>query len=283
MNLKLRCCSCTSFEMLNTTWPSERYSTIGWVGSSNRCWMMFATVGTADTLAPLEVKKGLFTHWENDAGFSHRRLTNRANRALERSSKYTGDSMAFMKTKARLSKSLDRDVTLAETFKYVHTLKENKARFVDQQSKDHYESYTQRMEVVTQQSQQSGEDTADGSAALVVDPDAVWCQPASVPYKNCVYGMWSFFASILCTSTLRLSSGSAISRAVQSEEGVDLRVQTQLRAAGIDPTGGSTVADGSGPAAGGSGSAGGTQTSSPPPAPSTQDLETDDDDDYLDL
>ncbi|QHN96564.1 uncharacterized protein DS421_18g619620 [Arachis hypogaea] len=71
------------------------------------------------------------------------------------------------------SKSLDREVTLAETFKYTHTLKENKERFLDQQSQDHYETYTQRLEAVTQQFQQSGEDAADGSAVSVVDLDAV--------------------------------------------------------------------------------------------------------------
>ncbi|RYR28361.1 hypothetical protein Ahy_B01g052470 [Arachis hypogaea] len=76
-----------------------------------------------------EVKKGPFAHWENDAGFRHRRLTNRANKASERSSKYTGDSASFIKTKARLLKLLNRKATLVETFKYIHTLKENKARF----------------------------------------------------------------------------------------------------------------------------------------------------------
>ncbi|QHO54330.1 Protein DETOXIFICATION [Arachis hypogaea] len=40
-----RCC--TSFGMLTTTWPSGRYSTIGWVDDSNRCWMMFIMGGTS--------------------------------------------------------------------------------------------------------------------------------------------------------------------------------------------------------------------------------------------
>ncbi|RYR69023.1 hypothetical protein Ahy_A03g015541 [Arachis hypogaea] len=115
-----------------------------------------------------EVKKGLFAHWENDAGFRHRRLTNQANRASERSPKYTRSSATFMKTKVRLSKSLDCETTLAETFKYTHTLKENKVRFVDERSQDHY-----RLEAATQQSQQSEEDAVDGVAASVVDPDAV--------------------------------------------------------------------------------------------------------------
>ncbi|RYR25178.1 hypothetical protein Ahy_B02g058829 [Arachis hypogaea] len=71
-----------------------------------------------------DIKKALF----------HRHLTNRANRALARSSKYIGGSATFMKTKARLLKSFDRDAMLAETFNYTHTLKENKETFADQQS-----------------------------------------------------------------------------------------------------------------------------------------------------
>ncbi|RYR27181.1 hypothetical protein Ahy_B02g061518 [Arachis hypogaea] len=114
---------CTSFGMLTTTWPSGRYSTIGWVDDSNRCWMMFIMGGTSG--------------WAS-SDRRHSNLTKRANRVSTRSSKYTGDSATFMKTKARLSKSLDREATLAEKFKNTHTLKENKARFADQQSQDHY-------------------------------------------------------------------------------------------------------------------------------------------------
>ncbi|RYQ89493.1 hypothetical protein Ahy_B09g096103 [Arachis hypogaea] len=87
-----------------------------------------------------KIKKALLVHWKTDEGFMYWRLTNRANRASARSSKYTGGSVTFMKTKVRLSKSLDRDPTLAKTFMYAHTLKENKTRFADQRSQDHYVS-----------------------------------------------------------------------------------------------------------------------------------------------
>ncbi|RYR64007.1 hypothetical protein Ahy_A03g010166 [Arachis hypogaea] len=119
--------------------------------------------------------------------------------ASSRSSKYTGGSATFMKAKDRLLKSLDREATFAETFKYTHTLKENKAGFANQRSRDHY-----RLGAMTQQSQQIGEDAADGSAASAVDPDVVCHETASVPYKNRVYGVGSFFTSSLRTSTLRL-------------------------------------------------------------------------------
>ncbi|RYR46777.1 hypothetical protein Ahy_A07g032590 [Arachis hypogaea] len=138
----------------------------------------------------------------------YRHLTNRTNRALSRLSKYTGGSTTLMNTKARMLKLLNREATLVEKFKYTHTLKENKARFANQQSQDHY-------------------DSTDSSVASVIDLDAVWHETVSAPYKNHVYGMGSFFASSLRTSTLRPSSSSATSRAVKPKEGVDLRLQVQ--------------------------------------------------------
>ncbi|RYR77864.1 hypothetical protein Ahy_A01g002532 [Arachis hypogaea] len=125
----------------------------------------------------------LLVHWETDEGFRHRRLPNRANKASTRSSKYTGSSVTFMKTKARL---LDRKETLAKTFKYTRIL--------------HTETKGQ-----TQQSQQNGENATDGSATSVIDPNTMWHETASAPYKNCVYGLGSFFTSCICTSTLRPS------------------------------------------------------------------------------
>ncbi|RYR13028.1 hypothetical protein Ahy_B04g070243 isoform D [Arachis hypogaea] len=49
-----------------------------------------------------DIKKALYVNWETDEGFMHYRLTNKANRESSRSSKYTGGSATFMKTKARL-------------------------------------------------------------------------------------------------------------------------------------------------------------------------------------
>ncbi|RYR12774.1 hypothetical protein Ahy_B04g070138 [Arachis hypogaea] len=78
------------------------------------------------------IKKELKAYFGNDEGFKRHRLTNIANGALPSTSKYTGGSATFMKTKSRLSKSLDREATLAETFKYTHTLKANKEKFADE-------------------------------------------------------------------------------------------------------------------------------------------------------
>ncbi|RYR31036.1 hypothetical protein Ahy_B01g055823 [Arachis hypogaea] len=128
-----------------------------------------------------DIKKELDVYFSTDEGFKRCRLTNKTNRASLRSSKYTGGSVTFMKTKSRLSKSLECEVTLVETFKYTHTLKANKERFTDERSVTHYEDYTQRLEAATQQSQPSGDDS--DSDALVVDPDRVWRKTTSEPTR----------------------------------------------------------------------------------------------------
>ncbi|RYR15738.1 hypothetical protein Ahy_B04g072665 [Arachis hypogaea] len=155
-----------------------------------------------------DIKKALYV-WETDEGFKHRRLTNRANRASTMASKYTGGSATFMKKKAKLSKSLDHEATMVKTFKYTHTLKENK-----------------RLETATQQSQRTRDD-GNNSAASVVDPDRFWREAASKPYKNRVYGLGSCFADNLRTSTLIHSSSSTTSRPVDPEDGVYLREHAQ--------------------------------------------------------
>ncbi|RYR72915.1 hypothetical protein Ahy_A02g007138 [Arachis hypogaea] len=160
-----------------------------------------------------KINKALLVHWETNKGFKHQRLTNRANRASARLSKYTGGLATFMKTKAMLicsffnfSKLLDHDTTLAKTFKCIHTLKENKERFADQRK--------------------VGED-AEGSAASVVDPGAVWRETASAPKKNHIYGLGSFSASSLRTFMLKPSSASTTRQVVDSEKCIDLRLQVQ--------------------------------------------------------
>ncbi|RYR44293.1 hypothetical protein Ahy_A08g040648 [Arachis hypogaea] len=80
----------------------------------------------------LSIKKKLETYFTLDEGFKYRHLTNVANRAFPKSSKHTGGSTTFIKTKSILSKSLDREATLAETIKYTHTLKANKEKFADE-------------------------------------------------------------------------------------------------------------------------------------------------------
>ncbi|RYQ98520.1 hypothetical protein Ahy_B07g086252 [Arachis hypogaea] len=148
--------------------------------------------------------KKIYNHWVANTyeGFKRHRLTNRANRASPRSSKYTGGSATFIKMKHRLS--LDRKAILVETFKYTHTMKANKEKFVDEWSAAHH-----RLEAATQQSQLPSGDAPASSDASVLDPVRVWRETASDPHKNCVFGLGSFFTSGLCTSALATSSTSA--------------------------------------------------------------------------
>ncbi|QHO50921.1 uncharacterized protein DS421_1g26450 [Arachis hypogaea] len=118
-----------------------------------------------------------------------------------------------MKTKSRLSKSLNREAILAETFKYIHTLKANKEKFADERSTAHYAP--------------SGNDKA-GFKTSVVDPNRVWRETASEPYKNRHFGLGSFFASGLCSSVLVVSSTSVSATSLaNSQEVVDLRKEVQ--------------------------------------------------------
>ncbi|RYR12052.1 hypothetical protein Ahy_B04g069569 [Arachis hypogaea] len=119
------------------------------------------------------ILRELESYFRDNDGFKHLLLTNVANRALLRSSSYTGGSVTFIKTKTRLSKSLDREAKLAETFKYTHTLKENKKRFAYERSAAHYEEYQQSLETATQQSQPLGGANKAGSDTSIVDPDRI--------------------------------------------------------------------------------------------------------------
>ncbi|QHO23247.1 uncharacterized protein DS421_12g361930 [Arachis hypogaea] len=124
------------------------------------------------------------------------------------------------------SKSLDCEVTLAEAFKYIHTLKANKERFAYERSAAHYKNYTQRLEATTQQSQLPGGNDEAGFETSVVDPNRVWHETASEPYKNRRIGLGSFFASGLCSSALAASCAFATSP-TDPQKVVNLREEVQ--------------------------------------------------------
>ncbi|QHN77022.1 uncharacterized protein DS421_19g649060 [Arachis hypogaea] len=138
------------------------------------------------------IKKELEAHFRNDEGFKHRRLTNVAHRASPRSSKYTGGSTTFLKTKSRL------------------------------------EDYMKRLETTTQQSQPlSGNDEA-GSETSVVDPDRIWRETTFEPHKNRCFKLGSFFANGLHSSALAASSASSSATSpTDLQEVVDLREEVQ--------------------------------------------------------
>ncbi|RYR25290.1 hypothetical protein Ahy_B02g058974 [Arachis hypogaea] len=160
------------------------------------------------------VKKDLEAYFTHDEEFKHHCLTNVANRASPRSSKYTGGSATFMKTKSRLFKLLDREATLVETFKYTHTLKVNNERFAEEQSAAHYEDYMHRLEVVTQKSQPPSRNDDASSETSVVDPDRIW--------------LGSFSASGLLSFALATSSVSAsATSSANPQEVIDLMEEVQ--------------------------------------------------------
>ncbi|MED6128113.1 hypothetical protein PIB30_094569 [Stylosanthes scabra] len=169
-----------------------------------------------------ELEKALYHYWETDEKYLHRQATNKRNRASERCVIYTGGSATPMQTKAKMTKSLDRPVSMAEVFKQTHTLKANKEQFADKRSADIWDEFTNNTTVATQQAAESGTNAE-------VDPDLVWRQTVSEPsQKNCVFGIGGFLASTLRTSVFapQSSSVSLTSPAPAGpEEAVDLREQ----------------------------------------------------------
>ncbi|MED6201467.1 hypothetical protein PIB30_095349 [Stylosanthes scabra] len=81
-----------------------------------------------------ELKKLLYHYWETDEKYLHCKAINKRNRASEKCAIYTGGSATSMQTKAKMTKLLDRPVSMAEVFKQTHTLKANKEKFADKRS-----------------------------------------------------------------------------------------------------------------------------------------------------
>ncbi|RYR42355.1 hypothetical protein Ahy_A08g038823 [Arachis hypogaea] len=167
-----------------------------------------------------DIKRALHNHFSNDEGFRRHHLTNRANRALPILSKYIGGLATFMKMKSRMSKSLEHEAILVETFEYTHTLKPRKEGFANERSAAHYVRFSinskfEILETVTQQSQPGDDLNSDAS---VVNPDRVWRDSASEPYKNLIYLQ---VGVILRQRSLHLYIGA------NPEKVVDLREQVQ--------------------------------------------------------
>ncbi|QHN93294.1 uncharacterized protein DS421_17g591430 [Arachis hypogaea] len=171
------------------------------------------------------IKRELVAYFRYNDVFKCHRLTNVTNRALPRSSRYTNESATFVKMKSRLSKSLDREATLAETFKYTHALKANKEIFDDERSA---EEYTQRLEAATQQSQLPSKADEAGYKTSTVDPNRIYHEITSEPHKNHRFGLGSFFANGLRSSALAAFSASAFGTShANPQKVVNLREEVQ--------------------------------------------------------
>ncbi|MED6208394.1 hypothetical protein PIB30_044584 [Stylosanthes scabra] len=172
-----------------------------------------------------ELKKALYHYWETDEKYLHRQAMNKRNRASKKCVINIGGPAAPMQTKAKMTKSLDRPMSMAEVFKQTHTLKANKEQFADKWSSDIWDDFTNNTTIATQQAAESGTNAT-------VDPDQVWRQTVfERSEKNHVFGIGGFLASTLRTSvfTPQASSVSLTSPPPTCpEEAVDLREQVQL-------------------------------------------------------
>ncbi|MED6131333.1 hypothetical protein PIB30_008979 [Stylosanthes scabra] len=170
------------------------------------------------------LRKILLDRFANDPGFKKRQTSSKKNRAsFKGGCLHTGGSATIPKTRARMTKSLDRSPTDVEFFRKTHTRKRDRS-IVEKRAEDLLTEFSANLDEATQQAQEEG----DVSVATV-DSDIVWRQTLSEPYKNRVYGAGGFFASSLRISGYAGSSASASSchTGPPAPEVVDLREQVQ--------------------------------------------------------
>ncbi|MED6126022.1 hypothetical protein PIB30_074375 [Stylosanthes scabra] len=159
----------------------------------------------------------------NDPGFKKRQASSKANRASSKGGcLHTGGSATIPKTRAKMTRSLDRSATDAEVFRATHMRKRDRS-IVEKRADDLLTEFSANLEQATQQAQEEGDESA-----AIIDPDVVWRQTLSEPCKNRVYGAGGFFTSSLRRSGYGGSSASASSTHTgpAAPEVVDLREQS---------------------------------------------------------
>ncbi|MED6115030.1 hypothetical protein PIB30_086285 [Stylosanthes scabra] len=93
----------------------------------------------------------------------------KANRASSKGGcLHTGGSATIPKTRAKMTRSLDRPVTDAEVFRATHTRKRDRS-IVEKRADDLLTEFSANLEQATQQAQEEGDESA-----ATVDPDVVW-------------------------------------------------------------------------------------------------------------
>ncbi|MED6170106.1 hypothetical protein PIB30_027706 [Stylosanthes scabra] len=166
----------------------------------------------------------LLHRFATDEGFKKRQASSKKNRASSKGGcLHTGRSATISKTRARMTRSLDREPTDAKVFRETHTRKRDRS-IVEKRADDLLIEFSANLEQATQQAQEEGDESA-----ATVDPNVVWRQTLSEPYRNRVYGAGGFFASSLRKSGYAGSSASASSSHIGPAdlEVVDLREQVQ--------------------------------------------------------
>ncbi|MED6108858.1 hypothetical protein PIB30_028178 [Stylosanthes scabra] len=168
------------------------------------------------------LRERLLHRFATDPGFLTRFGVCKVNRASPKGCcLHTRGSATIPKTRAWMTRSLDRPPTEAEVFRETHTRKRDRS-IVEKRADDLLTKFSANFEQATQQAQEEGDETA-----VTIDPDVVWRQSLSEPCKNRVYGSGGFFASSLHRSGYGGSSASATcSQAGPADvEVVDLREQ----------------------------------------------------------
>ncbi|MED6176511.1 hypothetical protein PIB30_088938 [Stylosanthes scabra] len=133
----------------------------------------------------------------------------------------------------KIARSLDRPPTEPELFWETNTRKRD--RSVVKKCPDFSANYEQ----ATQHAHEEGDESAD-----TVDPNVVWRQTLSEPYKNRVYGADGCFASFLRRSGYGGSSTSATSTHIgpAALKVVDLREEVQNLTQSLENQGQDTLA-----------------------------------------
>ncbi|MED6206508.1 hypothetical protein PIB30_027450 [Stylosanthes scabra] len=161
-----------------------------------------------------ETLRGRLLHrFATDPGFKKRQASSKMNWASSKGGcLHTGGSATIPKTRARMTRSLDREPTDAEVFRETHTRKRDRS-IVEKHADDLLPPNRCKKRVMS-----------------TVDPNVVWRQTLSEPYRNRVYGAGGFFASSLRRSGYAGSSASASSSHTgpADPEVVDLREQQQI-------------------------------------------------------
>ncbi|MED6182684.1 hypothetical protein PIB30_031006 [Stylosanthes scabra] len=168
------------------------------------------------------LRERLLHRFATDPGFLKRSAVCKVNRASPKGGcLHTGGSVTIPKTRARMTRSLDRPLTEAEVFRETHTRKRDRS-IVEKCADDLLTEFSANLKQATQQAQEEGDETAG-----TVDPDVVWRQTLSEPCRNRVYGAGGYFASSLHRSGYGGCSASATcsQASLADAEVVDLREQ----------------------------------------------------------
>ncbi|MED6150876.1 hypothetical protein PIB30_076851 [Stylosanthes scabra] len=125
---------------------------------------------------PTTTRRGGVT--SRSCGMSVMKLSavNKVNRASSKGGcLHTGGSATIPKTRARMTRSLDRPPAEPELFTEMHTRKRDRS-IVEKRADDLLTEFSANLEQATQQAQEEGDDSAG-----TINPNSLWRQTLSKP------------------------------------------------------------------------------------------------------